>query len=308
MRKQQQAYLSGILAVVCWSTIASAFKLSLRYLKPLELLFYASLASIVVLFLMLLFQRKLRLLSTYRAKEYLRSALLGFLNPFLYYVVLFYAYHILRAQEAMALNYTWPLVLALLSIPLLKQRIGWKSIIAILISFSGVLVIATRGNVLSLRFTNPLGVVLALSSTVIWSFFWLFNVRDKRDEVAKLFLNFLFGFVFIAIVYVLYGDPRIPCGKGIAGAAYVGVFEMGITFVLWLRALQLTKRTAQIANLIYLSPFMGLFIIYGMVGEAILASTVVGLVLIVAGILLQQLKKRGQAPFFKANNSEDGGK
>lgn len=298
MKRQQQAYLYGALAVLFWSTIASAFKISLRYLDPLALLFYASLASIFVLFLILLLQGKLHLLRTYRPRDYLRSALLGLLNPFLYYVVLFYAYHILRAQEAMALNYTWPLVLSLLSIPLLKQRIGWKSIVAILISFSGVVVIATRGDIFSLRFTSPLGVALALSTTVIWSFFWLFNVRDERDEVAKLFLNFLFGFIFIAIAFALRSDSLIPSREGLLGAAYVGIFEMGITFVLWLKALQLTERTAKIANMIYLSPFMGLFVIYGVVGEPILASTLFGLVLIVGGIALQQVKKRGQATFF----------
>jgi drug/metabolite transporter (DMT)-like permease len=306
MKKQQQAYLYGIVAVLFWSTIASAFKVSLRYLDPFELLFYASFASILVLFLILLLQRKLHLLRTYRAEEYAHSALLGFLNPFLYYVVLFNAYRILRAQEAMTLNYTWPILLALLSIPLLSQRIGWKSIVAIVISFCGVLVIATRGNLLSLRFTNPFGVLLALSSTVIWSLFWLYNVRDRRDEVAKLFLNFVFGFVFVAIAFLVHSGFRVPCREGLIGAAYIGLFEMGITFVLWLKALQLTKTTAKIANLIYLSPFLGLFVINRVVGEKILTSTVLGLVLIVVGILLQQFKKRvqkkGTGYFFKANS------
>jgi drug/metabolite transporter (DMT)-like permease len=287
MKRQQQAYLYGLLAVLLWSTIASAFKISLRYLDPIALLFYASLASMLVLFLILLFQRKLHLLRTFRAKEYLRSALLGFLNPFLYYVVLFNAYRILRAQEAMTLNYTWPLVLALLSIPLLSQRIRWMSIVAILTSFCGVLVIATQGDVLSLRFTNTAGVLLALSSTVIWSLFWLFNVRDSRDEVAKLFLNFVFGFIFIAVTFFMRSGTWIPGKEGLIGAVYVGFFEMGITFVLWLKALQLTEKTAQIANLIYLSPFLGLFVIYGLVGERILASTVLGLALIIGGIVFQ---------------------
>ncbi len=296
MKKQQLAYLYGIIAVLFWSTIASAFKISLRYLDLFQLLFYSSLVSIAVLFLILLFQKKLHLLRTYQTKDYLRSALLGFLNPFLYYVVLFKAYELLRAQEAMTLNYTWPIVLALLSIPILKQRIGWKSIGAILISFCGVLIIATRGNLLSLLFTNATGVLLALSSTIIWSLFWLFNVRDRRDEVAKLFLNFIFGFIFILMSTVFCSGLRIPSAKGFLGAGYIGFFEMGITFVLWLKALQLTKTTARIANLIYLSPFLGLFVIYGIVGEQILASTVLGLTLIVTGILLQQYLYRKREP------------
>jgi drug/metabolite transporter (DMT)-like permease len=290
--EQRKAYLFAFVTVLLWSTIASAFKVTLRFIDVFQLLFYSSLTSVVVLFIILIAQKKIGLLKTYCAKDFLASALLGFLNPFLYYIVLLKAYDILRAQEAMTLNYTWPIVLALFSIPLLKQRVGWKGLCAILISFCGVLVIATQGNVFSLRFTNGPGVMLALSSTIIWSIFWLFNMRDRRDVVAKLFLNFFFGFVFILITTILYSGLRIPSTKGLLGACYIGIFEMGITFVLWLKALQLSKSTARIANLIYLSPFLWLFIINRVVGERIFVSTVAGLVLVVAGILLQQYTSR----------------
>jgi drug/metabolite transporter (DMT)-like permease len=63
---------------------------------------------------------------------------------------------------------------------------------------------------------------------------------------------------------------------------------MGITFVLWLRALRLSRTTAQVSNLIYLSPFVSLVLIHLIVGETIMLSTITGLVFIVAGIVLQQ--------------------
>ncbi|MGB7061514.1 MAG: DMT family transporter [Candidatus Zixiibacteriota bacterium] len=288
MEKQKQAYLYAITAVLFWSTVASAFKVSLRYLDFLQLLFFSSIASVVILFLILLVQNKLSLFGEYSGKDYLRSAMLGFLNPFLYYVVLFKAYSLLPAQEAQPLNYTWSIVLVLLSIPILRQKIGFKSILAILISYFGVFVISTRGDILRLTFSNPTGVLLALGSSVIWALFWIYNIKDKRDEVAKLFLNFLFGVVFILIAMLLSSRLRIPSGAGLAGAAYVGIFEMGITFVLWLKALKLSRTTAQVSNLIYLSPFASLVLIRFVVGERILPSTIIGLIFIVAGIIMQQ--------------------
>lgn len=115
MKRQELAYIYGMLAVFLWSTVASAFKLSLRYVGYIHLLFYSSLTSLTVFFLILLFQGKLRLLRE-NPKSHFRSVILGFLNPFLYYLVLFKAYSLLPAQEAQALNYTWPIMLALLSI------------------------------------------------------------------------------------------------------------------------------------------------------------------------------------------------
>jgi drug/metabolite transporter (DMT)-like permease len=293
MERQKQAYSYAILAVLLWSTVASAFKISLRYLDYLQLLFVASLVSLVILFIILTVQKRLRFLVHYSFGDYFNSALLGILNPFLYYVVLFKAYSLLPAQEAQPLNYTWSITLVLFSIPLLKQKIGLVSIFALIVSYFGVFIISTRGNILGFKFTNPYGVALALGSAVIWALFWIYNVRDKRDEPSKLFLNFAFGFLFILIAMILSSRIKIlPPMKGIAGGIYVGLFEMGITFVLWLKALSLSKTTAQVSNLIYLSPFVSLVLIRFVVGEVILLSTIVGLVFIVGGIIIQQYDSR----------------
>jgi drug/metabolite transporter (DMT)-like permease len=292
MTRQSKAYLYAAIVVLIWSTVPSAFKISLRYLQPDQLLFFATVVSILTLLLLILFQNKTILFRQCTWQDYARSALLGLLNPFLYYVVLLRAYSLLPAQQAVSLNYTWAIQLVILSIPLLKQKINLKGLIAIMIGYTGVLVIATRGNLSSLRIANVPGTLLALGSAVIWALFWIYNIKDKRDAVVKLFLNFLFGFAYICIYLVTNQGMNIPPIAGLAGAAYVGVFEMGITFVLWLKALRLTKTTAQVSTLIYLTPFLSLIIISVVVGEKILASTIAGLLLILSGIILQRYPPR----------------
>jgi drug/metabolite transporter (DMT)-like permease len=253
------------------------------------MLLYSSGVSTAALFAVLLGRKKLTLLRASTARDLFRSALLGALNPFVYYIVLFKAYSLLPAQQAQPLNYTWPVTLTLLSIPLLGQRIGLRSIAAVLVSFAGVVVISTRGDPRSFTLTSPLGVGLAVGSSVIWALYWIYSLRDGRDETVKLFLSFLFGFAFILVTMLARSGLRPPPLDGLAGAVYVGLFEMGLTFLLWLAALRLSRTTAQVSILIYLSPFISLVLIRFLVGERILASTVVGLVFIVAGILLQRL-------------------
>ncbi|MCX6243879.1 MAG: DMT family transporter [Bacteroidetes bacterium] len=299
MKQQRQAYVYALLAILCWSTIGSAFKISLRYIDFLTLLLFSSFVAIVVLFLTLLFQRKLVLLKTITRKNLIHSAFLGLLNPFLYYLVLLRAYDLLPAQEAGTLNYIWPLALVLLSIPMLKQKISAWSVFAILISFLGIILISTHGEPLSFRFSSPTGVALALGSALFWALYWIFNLKDKREEVSKLFLNFCFGFLYILLtigLLRLFGlnwsrFPILPW-QGIAGSVYLGIFEMGVTFVLWLMALKLSSTTARVSNLIYLSPFISLLLIRFFVGEAILLSTIIGLAFIVGGILLQQALRK----------------
>lgn len=289
MKNQSKAYLYAIAATFLWSTIGTAFKLSLRYIAFADLLLFSTLVSTFILFLVMVITGKVKLLKDLMFVNWLRGAFLGVLNPFLYYLVLLKAYDLLLAQEAGTLNYIWPVVLVLLSIPLLKQKISWLSVGAILISFFGTLVIGTRGNILTLEFKNPFGVFLAVSSAIFWALFWIFNVKDKNDEVVKLFINFCFGSLFILIYVIASSGFHLPNYQGIVGSVYVGIVEMSITYIIWLKALQLSGTTAKVSNLIYLSPFISLIIIHFIVGEQIFLSTFLGLILIVTGILIQQV-------------------
>lgn len=285
---QRRAYVYAWIVVLIWSTVASAFKISLRYLAFTQLVLYATFVSMIALLVILAAQKKLSLLVGCTARDYARSSFLGFLNPFLYYLVLLKAYSLLPAQQAVSLNYTWAIQLVILSIPLLKQRIGFRSVTAVIISYFGVVIIATRGDIAGLRIFNATGIFLALGSAIIWALFWIFNIKDQRDEVVKLFLNFLIGFVFILGYLLIFDHIAVPSPVGMLGAGYIGLFEMGITFVLWLKALRLSRTTAQITNLIYLTPFLALIFINIIVGERILISTTIGLAFIVSGIILQR--------------------
>jgi drug/metabolite transporter (DMT)-like permease len=291
MVPQNRAYLYAFVTILLWSTMASAFKISLNYIGYFQLLFFSSVFSCLALYIIMHFQKKTHLLLQITRKDIFSSAVLGLVNPFLYYIVLFKAYTLLRAQEAGTLNYIWPITLVLLSVPLLKQRISWLSIIAVVISFTGIIVISTEGSFTSFEFKNPVGVMLAAGSSIFWALYWIFNVRDKRDEVAKLFLNFCFGTFYVLIPCLIFSGFSSVRWEGLLGALYIGLFEMGITYVLWLKALTLSSNTAKVSNLVYLSPFLSLIIIRNVIGEKILLTTIAGLTLIVAGILIQQLNK-----------------
>jgi drug/metabolite transporter (DMT)-like permease len=295
MTRQGKAYAYALVTVFFWSTAATAFKLSLRFLDPVQLLFYANIVSILTLLIVLVIQKKLHLLSKYSKQDLGRCTLLGLLNPFLYYLVLLKAYDLLPAQEAQPLNYTWAIMLAILSVPLLKQKLGLKEFCAILISYFGVVIISTHGDVLSLRFSNTVGVLLALGSTVIWALYWIYNTKDKNDPVASLFLSFCFAFPPVLLATMVLSSLEAVPMPGLLGAAYVGVFEMGIAFVLWLKALKLSTTTARVGTLIFFAPFLSLVFIHFLVGEDIRTATIVGLIFIVVGSALQQLAGRSKS-------------
>ncbi|WP_343232483.1 DMT family transporter [Motiliproteus sediminis] len=289
---QTRAYVFGLAAVLCWSTVATAFKLSLAHLSPAQLLLGAALVSWAVLGGYLLLNGRWRQIAHSSRREWGGSFLLGALNPALYYLVLFQAYDLLPAQEAQAINYTWALTMSLLAVPLLGHRLRLGEGLAALVCYGGVLVIATRGQPWALEFGSLSGVLLALLSTLLWALYWIFNTRDSRDPVVALFLNFSCGVPMIALYCLATGELHTINWAGLPGAAYVGVFEMGLTFVLWLHAMKYTRSTARISNLIFISPFLSLLFISLFLGEPILPSTLAGLALIMAGLIGQQWSQK----------------
>ncbi|MDI9571476.1 MAG: DMT family transporter [Pseudomonadota bacterium] len=288
MSQQRQAYRYAFLAVLFWSTVATAFKITLRYLSVPEMLLCSSLVSTLILGVVLAGRGKLPLIRRCTRRDYLHSLVLGFLNPFLYYLILFEAYTLLPAQEAQPLNYTWPLMLVILAGLMGRERIDLPRIAMMLVSFVGILIIATRGDPLGFRVSNLPGALLAMGSSVVWASYWLGNLRDRREEEVKLFLNFFFGFLYALVLNLFLAGPGRLSLPGLAGAAYIGVFEMGITFFVWMKALALSRSAAQVTRLIYLSPFLSLVFIHFIGGETVRASSIFGLLFIVAGIFLQE--------------------
>jgi drug/metabolite transporter (DMT)-like permease len=174
---------------------------------------------------------------------------------------------------------------------LLGEKLSLRSILSLVFSFFGVVLISSQGNPMALEIKSPLGVVLALSSSIAWAFYWILNLRNSKiDTVIRLFLNFFFATIYALIVTIFFPDFWDFNMKGILGSLYVGFFEMGITFVIWLKALTLTESKAKLNNIIYLVPFVSLLFIHFFVGETIYWTTFVGLCVIVGSILFQQLK------------------
>ena len=137
-----------------------------------------------------------------------------------------------------------------------------------------MLVIIMKGGWGDVELSSPRGIFFALISSVFWASYWLLNMKDKRDEVSKLLLNFLFGSVYVLIFALASGEQFQFSLQGTAGSLYVGLFEMGLTYVLWLKALQLSSTTAKVSNLVYISPFLSLMFVSIAVGETIYWHTV----------------------------------
>jgi len=263
IKNQKTATLFALLSVLMWSTVATAFKITLTYFSALQMLLVASLVSSAVLLIICYRQHKISLLKASFVQRPYFYLLMGAINPFLY-------------------------SLSLLAVPVLGQKLRRNDVIAIALGYLGALIIATKGDLLALDFFSPLGVTLALLSTILWACYWIFNSKNDADPMIALSLCFLCSLPMIILTILIFDDIYITAWQGWLGAIYIGLFEMGLAFVAWLTALKYAESTSKISNLIFISPFVSLLLLSQIIGEIIYPATVIGLVLIITGLFIQK--------------------
>lgn len=291
MDRKRKSYVYAGLAVFFWSTIPTVFKIGLSELDVLTMLSIAAFTSTAALFIVLSVTGKMAALLAITVRQTGASAILGLINPFIYYLILLKAYELLPGQVAQPLNMIWPIILVFLSVPVLKQKIPAKSFLALFISFAGVYIVASQGHPFTPGSSDLLGIVLAAGSSVFWALYFIFNMKDEREESVKLFTNFLFASAYLVIALIITGKLHIPASmKGIAASVYVGLFEMGITFFFWLKALQLAETSDRVSSLVYLAPFISMIFLYFFINEPVYYTTPAGLLLIIGGIYIQNRK------------------
>lgn len=306
MQNDKLGFYFALAAVLLWSTVATAFKITLSYLTPVQMVAVASTVSWLFLWLWLAATGSLKAIwpALHSHRHY--YLWLGLLNPLLYYLVLFQAYALLPASQAQPLNYTWAIALTFMAAIFLGQKIRKRDWLACVLGYFGVLVIATQGQLFSLQFSSGFGVALALLSTFLWAGYWILNTRHQGSPVLTLFWCFAIAtplaWLATAILPIMGLSPAHPEGywqswlnipwQGWLAVTYVGLFEMGLTFILWLKAMKLSSNTAKISNLIFISPFISLVLLAVIIGEHIGIATIAGLLFIIAGLLVQQWRKR----------------
>ena len=296
MKNQKRAVLLASFVVLFWATVATAFKIALAGMPALTLLLIASITALLVCMAELAYRGKLKgavaELKSFSVTK--RSLWQGFMNPFVYYLILFEGYSLLPAQIAQPLNFSWQVVLIILMAIFMKQKIRLMQAIGVLVSFGGIIMLSMNNSAdLSGSLSVP-GLLLIMASTVIWAVYWMLKIDKSSDPVVELFHNFLAGSVFLIAAFILFPSP-MPETKPFLAAVYAGFFEMGITFILWNRALNMAENRVTVTQMIYLAPLLSFLLIHLILGEKIGVLTFGGLFLIIGGILLSNTRnKRGK--------------
>ncbi len=283
------------LCILSWGLIPVVTKYILIELNNLQMLFYSTIFSCTVMGGIVLFQKKTSVLATYSIYDYAKVGVLGFLGTYLYYVLLYGALALTSASEGFILAYTWPMLVIILAFPLLREKLTIKKLCSIFISFLGIMVIVTHGSIFTLSFTSLQGDILALGGACVFALFSVLGKKYQYDQVVSVFIYFVTALVFITPTLLLFSSLKMPSFHVWLWLLLNGFLVNGVSYIFWFKALEYGD-TSVISNALYLTPFLSLVYIALFLGEQILLSTVVGLVIIVVGIVLQSVNLHQRMP------------
>ncbi|MDP2628579.1 MAG: DMT family transporter [Nanoarchaeota archaeon] len=291
MKRGVAAIVYALITIVLWGTVAAVSKLLLKNITNFQLMFYVALFSTISLFILTLFNGKFKSSINLFLKNKSFLILLGILGLGIYQFFYFTSLANAPAAQVNVLNYLWPIFILIFSIFILNEKSSFSKWFGFLLGLLGAIIVITRGNFLSFESIYFYGYLLAIGAAISWGLFSVLSKLKKMDALESVFIFNLVGLVFMfCLMFLTNSSFKIPVNE-LFGTMYIGAIPTALAFMFWVKSLQLGKPST-IANLAHFTPFISLLFIFIILGEEILLSEIIGLVIIVSGIFIQFLGKK----------------
>lgn len=287
MKKYKMQYVYLVTTIVLWSITPALAKIALRELTNYQLLFYTSIVGTIALFIVNISQNKINLLKTYKLKDYSIMFSMGGLGIFLYYIFLYGGIAIAPAGQVNVINYLWPLFVIIFSIPLLKEKYNYKTIIAIMISFLGAWLAISKGNFLNLNTQYMTGYILTFFGAICYGLFSVLGKKLQYEKFSSMLVYYTSAMLLIIPTALYTSGFKVPQQlPTIIVIILLGGIINSLGFVFWFKALQLGN-THKTANMIFLVPFLAMIWTFFLNNEPFVVASIIGLILIIIGIFIQ---------------------
>lgn len=293
MKKFSTVYLLMFVVPLIWSSNFVIGRVLVQHLPPFTITTARFGTALIILLAILKYKGLLKLPVR---EKIIPLALLGLTGIFGFNTILYIALKYTTAVNSTIINSFNPVVVAVLSALWLKENPGLKQMLGLLLSFLGIVVIATRGSwdiLLSLSF-NP-GDILVFLNTFVWAFYTVMG-RKIMSSMSPLemtaFAN-LAGVLFLmpAMLYEWRGGiPALTPGQLLV-LLYLAVFASVLGFLWWNKGVSEIgpARAAAFYNLI---PVYAAVLAYFLLDERLYLYHLAGGIMVLSGVYLGLAKKK----------------
>ena len=284
LMKKQYLYAFG--AIGFWATTATVSKLLLHSYTTMQVLALTSAIAAVFLLVVNGCKGNLKQLRTYRMRDFLLTSCVGLLGTFGYDALLYMGIDRLMASQAMIINYLWPMMAVAADCVLMKEKMTVRKIIAVVMSFTGVIIVTSNGSLGGFGGSSLAGALCCVLAAVSYGLFVALNKRLSYDPMVNMMLYYAQSAILAFAVVLFRGGMPIINGTEFLGFLWIGVGCHAIGYVSWALAMKYGD-TAKVANIAYITPFLAMVVAHFVLGDPITLWSAGGLAVIVAGIFLQ---------------------
>jgi len=293
-------YISLVLAMLFWGYTFVAFKFALESFKPISIIFYRLVISVVFLFV---FSRLTGKLQPIRKEDYKLFVIMAFFEPFLYFLGESFGLTYVSSTIGSVIIAIIPLIVPIAAYFMYRERLTFLNWIGLLVSFAGVIAVVISSEVeMIARLTGVLLLFLAVLSAVGYSLMVKGLSHKYNGFTITAYQNAIGVFMFLPLF--LWFDAGTMMSVDISSVSmisllYLAIFGSSLTFVLFTFAIrELGASKANIfSNLI---PVFTAIFSYFLLKESMPGLKVAGIFVVLIGVFLSQVKsikfKKSKAP------------
>lgn len=275
------SHFYAICTVFLWASAYVFTKVALNYFTAFSLGFLRYLVAAIVLII----AAGIKKIGLPDFKDIPKFILSGFLGFTLYNIAFNIGSKTLSSTTGSIIISSVPILTALFASFYLKEKLNALSWIAILIEFSGILVLMLWNSILSIS----TGVLWMLGAAILLSGY---NITQRQyTKKYTAFQSTTYSIVAGAILLSVFSPEGItqiiqaPLNQ-VFVVLYLGIFPGAVAFICWSKALSLAKKTSDVSNYMFVTPLLSMILGYIIILEVPDIATYIGGSIVLIGLLI----------------------
>lgn len=265
--ERYKGIIAAIIASVLWST--GGIFIKLINWNPMAI---SGSRSLIAALILLVYIRRPKFT---KSKPQI-IGIIAYVSTVMFFVI---ANKLTTSANAILLQYTAPIFVAILGVLILKEKLHWYDLVTILVVFSGMLLFFIE----NVSAGNTLGNIIAIFSGFSFACVTIsFTLQKEGSAIDTVIFGNILTFI-IAIPFMLKGLPDL---KSIFFIIILGTFQLGISYIFFVYATKYLK-ALEVILISVIEPLLNPVWVYIFVGESPGIYAILGGIIVIAAIVIR---------------------
>lgn len=282
--------------MIFWGASFVFIKIVYRYVGPITMIFSRLLIASFILLIIYLFNKNKELI---RKKDYPTFFLMGFSEPFIYFIGEGYGMKYVSSTHASVIIATIPIFAMLASIVFYKEKVSKINIAGILVSFLGIITMIGISGLNSQGSFKGISLMFLAVFAAVLNSMTIFKLGGRYSSLTIITMQNIVGTIlFLPMFLILEANAfssNVLNTELIFSTLFLAIFPSVISFLFYISVLKQigVTKTGAFSNVI---PIFTGIISFIFLGSRFSVREVIGITIVITGLFLtQKVNKKGRS-------------